>query len=86
MNTAADTTCLASSHHHQAAHRSYDNVHVGWLVRPQTQGKGVSLTRLLTCGNSVVVVSVIWIIVLSKLEVADVTCKSTRLSSPCISH
>lgn len=62
---------MASSYHAQAANNFDSSLHFGWLV------------GLCTCINSqlvaniefsVVLVSIVWVIVLSKVGAVDITC------------
>ena len=71
---AAHTTSVASSYHYQAANRFDGSLHPRGLVCFTT---GFRLGSTADDSFSVVLVSIIWVIVLSRLEQQDVTCKLT---------
>lgn len=62
---------MAPSYHPEAADHLDSHLHVGWIVRIE-----VIPRQPRTDIASVVLVSIIWVVVLSRLEETDVTCES----------
>ena len=73
----ADTGLIPPSYDCKATNSVNSSVYLGWLVYPTNDTHSPPVADL-QC--SVVLVSVIWIIVLSNLEQSDVTCKHNHSS------
>lgn len=73
----AYTTSPTTSHYYQAANRVGSLLHISRLV---CQDEAIRSLLIADFPYSVVLVSIVWVIVLSKLYQADVTCPSTSLA------
>ena len=76
-SAAANTVIVATSNNHPATYHFVFHLHLGWLVSGTT---AEICCQILTRNFSVVLVSIIWIVVLAKLEATDVTCTLSPLS------